>query len=202
MPATTTRLHSTRPDPQASPPPAPSLLVLGIDPGLHYTGYGAVSGEGGRPRVREAGVLTTSDRLAFGPRLRRLFTEVEGLLAELRPDVVVLEDLFVHTRFPRTAIVLGHARGIIYLAAASVGVRVLELAPSVVKRAVAGHGRASKAQVQAAVCALLGLGGVRDAHAADALALAYAGLARAQRARAGGPPATGPAAPAGRAAPR
>lgn len=158
-------------------------LVLGLDPGLHRTGYGALEAGAGRPRVREVGVLTTPPRQAMGDRLLQLYRDVDHLLRDLRPGVVVLEDLFVHGRFPRTAIVLGHARGIIVLAAAARGIRVLELAPAVVKRAVAGHGRASKAQVQTAVRGLLGLRPLTDAHAADALALAYAGLHRAMGAR-------------------
>jgi crossover junction endodeoxyribonuclease RuvC len=133
--------------------------------------------------VREAGVLSTRARDGFGGRLRQLHRDIERLLTDLRPDIVVLEGLFVHGRFPRTAIVLGHARGIIYLAAVSAGVRVMELAPSVVKRAVAGNGRAGKAQMQSAVQSVLGLRGLADAHAADALALAYAGLHRAVRGR-------------------
>jgi crossover junction endodeoxyribonuclease RuvC len=152
--------------------------VLGVDPGLHRTGYGVLTFGGGRPRVREAGILTTNPRAELGERLHRLHRDVESLLRELQPDVLVLEDLFVHGRFPRTAIVLGHARGMIYLAAAAAGVRIVELAPSAVKQAVAGTGRASKTQVQAAVRTLLGLRALSNSHAADALALAYAGLYR------------------------
>jgi crossover junction endodeoxyribonuclease RuvC len=149
-----------------------------VDPGLHRTGYGALAFRDGRPTVREVGVLSTSARAHLGDRLHHLYRDMEGLLRDLHPDVLVLEDLFVHGRFPRTAIVLGHARGIIYLAAAAAGVRIVELAPSAVKQAVAGTGRASKAQVQTAVRTLLGLRAVTNAHAADALALAYAGLYR------------------------
>lgn len=153
-------------------------VIVGFDPGLRHTGYGVLRGDGPRARVHECGVFSTGARGDLGARLRRLHHEVEGLLREVRPDLVVLEDLFTHTRFPRTAIVLGHVRGVIWLAAASAGHRVLALAPSVVKRAVTGSGRASKPQVQAALCGLLGLRTLANAHAADALALAYAGLAR------------------------
>jgi crossover junction endodeoxyribonuclease RuvC len=154
-------------------------LVLGFDPGLSRTGYAALQPADGRPRIREAGVLVTSSRDDLGGRLHQLHRDVTSLFEELRPDLVMLEDLFVHRAFPRTAIVLGHARGIIYLAAAAARVQVMTLAPSAVKRAVTGSGNASKAQVQAAVRTLLGLRKVSDSHAADALALAYAGLSRA-----------------------
>jgi crossover junction endodeoxyribonuclease RuvC len=128
--------------------------------------------------VREAGVLVTSARGDLGRRLQRLFREVDGLLRELRPVAVSLEDLFVHRAFPRAAVALGQAQGVIWLAAAARGVPVVTLAPGAVKQAVTGSGRASKAQVQAAVRTLLGLRRVADPHAADALALAYAGWHR------------------------
>jgi crossover junction endodeoxyribonuclease RuvC len=153
-------------------------LVLGLDPGLERTGYAALLPADRRPRICEVGVLVTRRRDDLGGRLRQLHRDVEGLLEELRPDLVVLEDVFVHRAFPRTAIVLGHARGIIYLAAAAAGVEVMTLAPSAVKRAVTGSGRASKPQVQAAVRSLLGVRQVSNVHVADALALAYAGLSR------------------------
>lgn len=155
----------------------PVSLVLGFDPGLQRTGYGALRVGPGGPRVCEIGVLSTrGDDL--GARLHQLYQEVEDLIADLRPTLVVLEDLFAHRRFPRTAIVLGHVRGIICLAAASAHVGIMALAPSAVKRAVTGSGAASKVQVQASVRTLLGLRSLADPHAADALALAYAGLAR------------------------
>jgi crossover junction endodeoxyribonuclease RuvC len=179
MPATSTFLNQpTHPRGHTPRRHGPSPLILGVDPGLHRTGYGALAFSDGRPLVREIGVLTTSTHAPLGDRLHHLYRDMDSLLRELRPDVVVLEDLFVHGRFPRTAIVLGHARGIIYLAAAAAGVRIVALAPSAVKQAVAGSGRASKTQVQTAVRTLLGLRAVTNAHAADALALAYAGLYR------------------------
>lgn len=151
---------------------------MGIDPGLERTGYGVLQGDALRPRVCEAGVLVTGRRGDLGDRLARLHQDVAHLLGDVHPDLVVLEDLFAHPRFPRTAIVLGHARGVICLAVAASHARMLALAPSAVKRAVTGSGRASKAQVAAAVRTLLGLRRLSEPHAADALALAYAGLAR------------------------
>lgn len=157
---------------------------LGLDPGLGRTGYGALDLDKGRVGLRELGVLVTDTGADLGRRLSQLHRDVERLLHDLQPDLVVLEDLFVHRRFPRTAILLGHAAGVIRLAAATARVPVVALAPSAAKRAVAGAGQATKAQVQAAVCSLLGLRRLPDPHAADALALAYAGLARAGLARA------------------
>jgi crossover junction endodeoxyribonuclease RuvC len=127
--------------------------------------------------VVEAGVLSTQGR-DLGARLLQLHRDVEALLRDLRPDVVVLEDVFAHARFPRTAIELGHARGVLCAVAAAAGVRTVTLAPAAVKHAVTGSGRASKPQVQTALRRLLGLRALRNAHAADALALAYTGLLR------------------------
>ncbi len=172
------RIHPSPPGPRRAGRPH---LVLGFDPGLHRTGYGALrlAGTGPLAQVWEAGVLTTRPGDPLERRLHLLHRDIEALLRDLRPGLVVLEDLFAHRRFPRTAIVLGHVRGVICLAAASSNVDVMALAPSVVKRAIAGSGQASKAQVLAAVRSLLGLRGLTDSHAADALALAYAGMARA-----------------------
>ncbi len=90
-----------------------------------------------------------------------------------------MEDLYTEYKFPRTAILMGHARGVIYLAARQLGVAVTALAPSEVKRAVTGNGAAGKAQVQRSVQTLLGLKDLpRPSHLADALGLAVTGLAR------------------------
>lgn len=156
---------------------APSSLIIGFDPGLRRTGYGVLRVGPGGPQVCEIGTLSTRGE-DLGARLHQLYQEVEDLVREVRPTLVVLEDLFAHRRFPRTAIVLGHVRGIICLAAASKRIGVMALAPSAVKRAVTGSGAASKVQVQASVRTLLGLRNLADPHAADALALAYAGMAR------------------------
>jgi crossover junction endodeoxyribonuclease RuvC len=166
-----------------SPLPSPNgrhraRIIVGVDPGLHKTGYAALEANGLRPLIREAGVLVTNERAEFTERLRHLHRDAQALFRDLRPDVVFLEDLFVHQRFPRTAILLGHARAAIVLAAAAADVRVVTLTPSAVKQAVAGSGRAAKGQVQLAVSRLLGVRRLSDPHAADALALAYAGLSR------------------------
>jgi crossover junction endodeoxyribonuclease RuvC len=105
---------------------------------------------------------------------------VDRLLAEHAPGALVLEDLYTEYRFPRTALQMAHARGVICLAARQRGVRLLTLAPAEVKRAIAAHGAASKAQVQEAVRRLLALPiAPRPSHVADALALALTGYSRA-----------------------
>lgn len=154
------------------------MVVVGLDPGLRYTGYAAAVGSERGVAVREVGVLRVPGG-TWGARLREVYRDAAALLADLRPDRVALEDVFAHARHPRTAVHVAHVRGVLYLAAAAAGVPVESLPPAAVKRAVCGNGRAPKAQVQAAVRSLLGLFGELDPHAADALALAATALARA-----------------------
>jgi crossover junction endodeoxyribonuclease RuvC len=113
-------------------------------------------------------------------RLQQIHEGVDRLLAEHAPSAIVLEDLYSDYKFPRTALAMAHARGVICLAAQQRGVEVLALAPAEVKRAIAAHGAASKAQIQESVRRLLKLDAPpRPSHVADALALALTGLSRA-----------------------
>jgi crossover junction endodeoxyribonuclease RuvC len=153
------------------------MVAVGLDPGWSHTGYAVVEGSRAGLAVRETGVLR-ADGQDVGGRLQALHREVLGLLREWAPQVVVLEDLFSHPHHPRTALQLGHVRGVLCLAAAQAGASVESLAPAEVKRAICGNGRAPKPQVQAAVRASLGLEGELDSHAADALALAATVLVR------------------------
>lgn len=154
------------------------MRVLGVDPGLVATGYGLVEQEQGRLRVLAYGTLKPpagelADRLC---ELCRLF---EPLLTQLAPEAVALEELYSNYQHPRTAILMGHARGVICLEAGRRGVPVVSYAASEVKRAVTGTGRATKEQVGAMVAAQLGpLSPPPDEHGGDALALALCHLAR------------------------
>jgi crossover junction endodeoxyribonuclease RuvC len=131
--------------------------VLGIDPGTAVTGYGLVEPVARRPgRLVECGVLRTSAATALPDRLRVLYTGVTDLLATHRPDVVAVETVF-YGKNVRTSLTLSHARGVILLAAAEAGVTVAEFAPAVIKRAVVGRGRATKAQMGYMVQQLLRL---------------------------------------------
>jgi crossover junction endodeoxyribonuclease RuvC len=152
---------------------------MGIDPGLVATGWGCLEGGPAGVLVLGAGVISTARRLALTARLHHLYTAVTDLLVTHAPALLVVEDLYTEYEFPRTAILMGHARGVVCLAAAQHGVGVLALAPAEIKRVFAGNGAASKAQVQRGVQRLLGLSDPpRSSHVADALGLAYTGLAR------------------------
>lgn len=126
-----------------------------------------------------SGVLSTSADLPLDARIHLIYDGIRGLLEAHGPTVLVLEDLYAEYKFPRTAILMGHARGVVYLAARQLGVGVTALAPSEVKRAMTGNGSAGKAQVQRGVQSLLGLRDLpRPSHVADALGLAITGLGR------------------------
>ncbi len=123
------------------------LTVVGIDPGTMVTGYGVVARDGGqRLTLLECGVLRPTPRAPLAERIREIYEEVEGLLDRFRPGVVSVESVF-HGRNARSALVLGHARGAILLAAALRSLDIREYSPREIKKAVVGNGGASKAQV-------------------------------------------------------
>ncbi len=154
------------------------VRILGIDPGLRLTGYGLVEAAGSRMALVASGLIRTDLRQAFSTRLYALHAGLREVLAQGRPEAVALEDLFVHSAFPRTAIAMGHVCGVIHLAAAQCGVPVDTIPPAAVKSAIAASGRAGKRQVQRMVRALLGLPEEPGPHIGDALALAVVALSR------------------------
>jgi crossover junction endodeoxyribonuclease RuvC len=152
------------------------VRVFGIDPGSQRTGFGCVESDGRRHRLVICGAIRVASRDAFAVRLGAIFRELSTHLQSCRPDVVAVENLF-HAVNVRSALTLGHARGVAMLAAFESGVPVVEYTPAEVKRAVVGYGRAEKPQVQQMVKLLLGLARVPSPHvAADALAVAICHL--------------------------
>ena len=148
-------------------------LILGVDPGLRVTGYGLLRAAGRELSLVEAGVIRTDDSEPLGDRLRTILDEFRRVIGELQPGVVALEELYSHYKHPTTAILMGHARGVIVLCCALEGRRLITYSPTRVKSAVVGNGHASKEQVQKMVKASLGLSEVPEpADVADALALA------------------------------
>ncbi|HYS93290.1 MAG TPA: crossover junction endodeoxyribonuclease RuvC [Candidatus Acidoferrales bacterium] len=152
---------------------------MGLDPGLVATGFAILEALPGAVTVVDSGVITTSSTQPLEARLNAIYRAVHQLIEAQKPTFLVVEDLYSEYKFPRTAILMGHARGVVYLAARQLGVEVTALAPSEVKRAMTGNGSAGKAQVQRGVQTLLGLQDLpRPSHVADALGLAVTGLAR------------------------
>lgn len=154
--------------------------MLGIDPGTAICGFGVVHcGSDRRAALVECGVIRTTARDPLPARLLVLAEAISDLLERHRPDVLALENVF-HGRNARSALVLGHARGVVMVAAARVGVPVAEISPAEVKRAVTGTGAASKDQVGAMVARLLRLAAAPSpADAADGVAIALTQLLRA-----------------------
>lgn len=147
--------------------------ILGIDPGSRFCGYGVIdAGAAGvtRPRYVECGVLALGDGELPG-RLAQLAADLREVIRELKPEAVALEAIF-HGINAQSALRLGHARGVVMLVAAEAELRLAEYPPATVKRAVAGHGRAAKEEVQKMVRFLCGLRAAPQADAADALAVA------------------------------
>jgi crossover junction endodeoxyribonuclease RuvC len=152
------------------------VRIFGIDPGSDRTGYGCVETDGRRHQLIACGAISARPGDSFPQRLERIHHELTGLLNACRPTSVALENLF-HASNARSALKLGHARGVAMLAAVQAGCSVAEYTPAEVKRALVGYGRAEKHQVAQMVKLLLGLDKVPTPHdAADALAVAICHL--------------------------
>src|ERR1700758_726193 len=145
--------------------------LLGIDPGLRFTGWGVIEADGNRLRYVADGVIATDSSTSVPDRLKVLHDALVALLAELRPDEAAIEETYVNRNGTAT-LKLGYARGVALLAPALVGVPVTEYAAQSVKLAVVGTGGAEKEQVQMMVRRLLPGATIRRADAADALAVA------------------------------
>jgi crossover junction endodeoxyribonuclease RuvC len=158
---------------------------LGVDPGLRTTGYGVIDVVDGRYRLVEGGILQPQPELPLEQRLAQLYTAMVDVIVATRPQCMVVEDLWTSYKNPTTAVLMGHARGVIALAAGVNGVAMEHLGHALVKRAIAGSGAARKTQVGAMVVQLLGLAAAPqpvDVSDALALALAFANIA-GQRSR-------------------
>jgi crossover junction endodeoxyribonuclease RuvC len=156
------------------------MRVLGLDPALRITGYGAVQRNARGLALIEAGVVSPNAGGTLEQRLAQLYAGIREILAEIRPDVVVIEELYSTYRNPMTAILMGHARGVMCLATAQAGIRVETLGHAHVKRALVGSGSARKEQVNAMVTQLLKLRvppKPNDVSDALAIALAYMNIA-------------------------
>lgn len=147
------------------------MKILGIDPGFAIAGYGNLEYNGNKFKVGEYGAITTPAGMEFSKRLKVLYDDLTAILIKFQPDFVAMEELFFNTNV-KTAIAVGHARGVLILAAENIGIPVFEYTPLQVKQAVVGYGRADKTQVQQMVKALLGLQAVpKPDDVADALAI-------------------------------
>jgi crossover junction endodeoxyribonuclease RuvC len=149
--------------------------ILGIDPGLQVTGYAVLEARDGAPHVCEAGFIKTSPTRStdLASRLRVLYDGIVEVLEQFHPDHAAVEQLFSHYEHPRTAILMGHARGVIFLGLAQRDIPVASYPPARIKKTITGSGRATKEQMQYAMLRELGLAQLPEPNdVADALAIA------------------------------
>jgi crossover junction endodeoxyribonuclease RuvC len=148
------------------------MVILGVDPGSIRTGWGAIRSNGRRHHLLGQGVLSPPTSADLPARLRHIHEGIAQIITRLQPDILAVEDLF-HAKSARSALVLGHVRGVILLAGAEAGLSVHAFSPATVKLQVTGHGRAEKGQIAYMVARMLALPGNGEAgDAADALAVA------------------------------
>ena len=148
------------------------MLIMGVDPGTAITGYGLLEYAGSSFRMVESNCIKTEAGRPLAERLRIIYTRLGEIIQEHRPAEFAVEELFFNTN-TRTALAVGHARGVVLLAAAEAGLAVNEYTPLQVKQAVTGYGRAEKKQVQYMVKRILALPEPpRPDDVADALAVA------------------------------
>lgn len=148
------------------------MVILGIDPGVAITGYGVISYEGNKFKVVEYGAILTEAKSDLSKRLLKISNDMELIIKRLKPDILVVEELFFNKNI-KTALMVGHGRGAVLLTGASLGLPVYEYTPLQVKQAVVGYGRAEKSQIQQMVKTLLCLPQIpKPDDVADALAVA------------------------------
>ena len=153
-------------------PNTENMKILGIDPGLDITGYGLIEEKRGDISVIEAGVIKTSHKNPLAVRIKTIYRQLTDIITAYKPDVCVIEQLYSHYKHPMTAILMGHARGVLLFCCSQNNIEIIEYPAKRSKRAITGNGNASKLQVQRVVNNILN---IRDAghplDVTDALAL-------------------------------
>ncbi|PIE52535.1 crossover junction endodeoxyribonuclease RuvC [Candidatus Fermentibacteria bacterium] len=148
---------------------------MGVDPGLNITGYGVIRARDSSVSLVDAGTIRTRTADPLTPRLTELYRGISQVIETYSPEVMGLEKIYSHYRHPTTAIIMGHARGVLCLAAGLGGIRVESLPASRVKKAVTGNGRASKQQVNGMVRRIFGIKKeLKPVDVSDAIAVALA----------------------------
>lgn len=149
------------------------MRILGIDPGLRITGYGLVDFDSSRCKVIEVGVIEPKEKDLIQNRINRVYKNLETILAEHKPDIMILEKLYTHYKHPTTACILGHVRGVICLLCAQKNIQLTEYGATRIKKAISGNGHAQKPQIRSVVARILKIDEQKlTLDASDALALA------------------------------
>lgn len=147
--------------------------MLGVDPGLNRTGYAILERSASRPVLREGGVIRSTPSLSLVERIHEIGQGIREVIDEFSPEVLAIEQVFSTTKFPKTAILMAHARGALLFAAADAGLPVVHYTPTQVKRLLTGSGHASKEQIQQAIRHELQLDKILEPNdVADAFAIA------------------------------
>jgi crossover junction endodeoxyribonuclease RuvC len=149
------------------------MRILGVDPGLNITGYAVVEKRLGQLALIEAGMIRGRSRGDLAARLQEIHEGISDVIASLKPEVLAIEELYSHYERPRTAILMGHARGVICLAAMQAQIPMRSYSSTQVKRMLTGNGRAPKSQMQRAICQQFSLAAPPEPpDVADAMAIA------------------------------
>lgn len=148
------------------------MIILGIDPGIARTGWGVIQAKGSKVNVIDYGCFETSSKEELSVRLEKLYKEISKIIKTHKPEVLGIEELFFNTN-AKTALIVGHARGVVLLCAAQAGLEIRGFTPLEVKIALTGYGRAEKAQMGKMVKAVLNLKEIpKPDDITDALAVA------------------------------
>ncbi|MCX7858038.1 MAG: crossover junction endodeoxyribonuclease RuvC [Deltaproteobacteria bacterium] len=157
------------------------VVILGVDPGLRTTGYGAIRVENGSFSLIESGYIKTNSDLDTARRLGSLHKEFSHILQKINPDLVGIENVFSLIRYPRAGIVLGQVLGVLYISVFQKNIAYIDLTPKEVKNALVGYGNAKKVQIKKAVMKIMEQNKVKSSHASDAIAAAIAAYYRIKR---------------------
>jgi crossover junction endodeoxyribonuclease RuvC len=149
------------------------MRILGIDPGLQFCGYACLEMDADKEKLIEAGVIHIESHQPIEIKLNRIAEDTESLLENLKPDIVAVEELYSHYAHPKTAILMGHARGVILQRCAQAAVEIRSFSATRIKKSITGNGRASKEQVQKTIQTILSLPNIPEPNdVADAIAAA------------------------------
>jgi crossover junction endodeoxyribonuclease RuvC len=157
-------------------------MICGLDPGLLRTGYGIIEPKkNGEIKVVDAGIIRSDPKAELSVRLNQIYDELSRVLSEFSLKLIAVEELYSHYAHPRTAILMGHARGVILLSARRHNVPVMNLSATQIKKCLTGSGHAGKVQVQSAVFSRLGIRSTKEkipSDVTDALGIALCGNER------------------------
>jgi crossover junction endodeoxyribonuclease RuvC len=154
------------------------MIMLGIDPGLASTGFGAIRCGGSSPSLLKCGYIRTSPKDHISSRLYQIHSDLNHIIRAVKPDLIAIENVFSMVRYPKAGITLGGVLGIIYLTVYQNNTPMMEVSTKEVKNSLAGHGGADKRQIKETTRRLLGINDIKSFHAADALAVALTAFYR------------------------